>query len=65
MRYLIGPNNSFPAYVNSGELLNSKNFIHQDRKLETFVFILCIKGCIHIAQDDMYYNLGENQFLFL
>ncbi|MDR3341483.1 MAG: AraC family ligand binding domain-containing protein [Treponema sp.] len=65
MRYFISKNKYSLIHVNCGSLLSQGKYIHQKRKIDTFVIILCVKGTLYIAQDDVKYALKENQFIIL
>jgi AraC-like DNA-binding protein len=65
MKYFISNNERLLIHVSSGKLMREKKFIHDRRRLDTFVFIICIKGKLHIVQDDIKYTLTENQYLIL
>ena len=41
------------------------NFIHEKRRLDTFVIFISIEGSIYIAQDNRQFILKENQYLIL
>jgi hypothetical protein len=65
MKYLVCENANPLIHVSSGQLLKQENFIHERRNLDTFVLIVCVKGTLHIVQDEWRYNIRENQFLIL
>jgi YesN/AraC family two-component response regulator len=65
MRYFVSSNNQPLIYESSGALLEARNFIHQRRTLDTFVIIFCVKGTLHISQDERHYSLKENDYIIL
>jgi AraC-like DNA-binding protein len=65
MRYFISPNRMPLVYESSGEVLGSKNFIHQRRCIDTFVIIICIEGILHIVQDSRNHCLHAGDYLVL
>ena len=65
MRCLITNNSDPLIFVSGGKFEKKKNFIHEKRRIDTFVIFICIKGPIFIAQDDKHFTLKENQYLIL
>jgi YesN/AraC family two-component response regulator len=65
MRYFVSPNKNSLIHVSSGQLLNQEHFIHNRRRLDTFVIIICIKGTLFIVQDERQYVLKPNQYIIL
>ncbi|EKQ56225.1 MULTISPECIES: AraC family transcriptional regulator [unclassified Clostridium] len=58
--------NRFPLnHCSSGKLVNSENFIHSKRNLDTFVILIGCEGTLYIAQDDKQYELTPNKFIVL
>ncbi|MDR2901084.1 MAG: AraC family transcriptional regulator [Treponema sp.] len=53
------------VHISSGKLETDKSFIHQKRNLDTFVFIVCLRGTLFIGQDKHEYVLKENQYILL
>jgi AraC-like DNA-binding protein len=65
MFYFIS-DNKFPLnHCSSGKLVNSENFIHSKRNLDTFVILVGCEGTLYIAQDNKKYELTPNKFIIL
>lgn len=52
-------------YVSCGNLVNDNGFVHPKRNLDTYVLLLCIKGCLNIYSNNVKYELRPNQYLIL
>jgi AraC-like DNA-binding protein len=65
MKYLVSVNKKPLIHISSGRLLSPRKFIHPRRNLNTFVIIVCLKGKLFIAQDNVQYILTENQYIIL
>lgn len=65
MRTLVCENKTPLTHISCGQLLSSPGFLHPQRKLDSFVLIVCIKGRLHIAQEERRYTLKENEFIVL
>lgn len=63
--YMIADANLPLKYVSSGHLLSRNEFIHPERKLDTYVFIVVLEGTLHIEQQNRRYSVGPNQFIIL
>lgn len=62
----LSANSSVPIeYISSGNLYNEDQFRHPDRKLDSFVLIIVLKGILHITQGASAYMIHENEFLLL
>jgi len=65
MKYLISNGASPLSYISGGKFVKNKNFIHEKRRLDTFVIFICLKGSVYIRQDSQKFTLKENQYLIL
>ena len=65
MRYLITENSNPLVFISGGKFEKNRNFIHEKRRIDTFVIFICIKGPIYISQDGRRFTLRENQYLIL
>lgn len=65
MFYFISDNKYPLNHCSSGKLMNSDNFIHSKRNLDTFVILIGCEGTLYIAQDDRRYELAPNKFIIL
>ncbi|MDR0731706.1 MAG: AraC family transcriptional regulator [Treponema sp.] len=65
MRYFISPGRIPLVYESSGEVFKSRNFIHQRRRIDTFIIIICVEGVLHIAQDSYQHSLRAGDYLVL
>ncbi len=52
-------------HVGSGQLVNEDGFLHEHRRLDTFVLLVGCRGTLYIEQEGREYALGPNQFLIL
>lgn len=65
MFYLVSDNKYPLNHCSSGKLINSENFIHSKRNIDTFVILIGCEGTLYIAQDDKKYELTPNKFVIL
>jgi len=52
-------------YISSGQLVNDGGFVHPERTIDTFVFILGNQGTLHIEQSGVPHEIGANQYILL
>ena len=65
MFYFVSDNKYPLNHCSSGKLINSDNFIHSKRNLDTFVILIGCEGTLYITQDDKRYELTPNKFIIL
>jgi AraC-like DNA-binding protein len=65
MKFLVSRNENPLIHISSGQLLNRDQFVHQRRRLDTFVIIICTRGSLYIVQDGIRHTVGENQYIIL
>lgn len=59
-------NAAYPVeYVSCGNLVSQDGFLHDKRKMDTFVFIIVSEGVLHIEQNGHRYDVKENESLLL
>ncbi len=52
-------------YLNCGNLISKDRFLHMHRTADYYVFIMVIKGVLHITQNGIPYDIHENETILL
>ncbi|MDO4521857.1 MAG: AraC family transcriptional regulator [Eubacteriales bacterium] len=52
-------------YISSGNLISENGFLHPNRNLDSWVFILINQGTLHITQNNQEFDVQENQTILL
>lgn len=65
MLYLFSHAVHLAEYISCGNLVSQDGFLHDRRKLDTFVFIIVSEGTLHIEQNGQRYDVKENESLLL
>lgn len=63
--WLLSQSTDSLQHISSGRVRSVDHFLHSRRTLNTFVLLIGIKGTLYITQDDLQYELSENQYLIL
>lgn len=56
---------NFFSYDMIGEFHSEGSWIHPRRRIKSYELILVLEGCAYIAEEDTFYELGENHMLLL
>ena len=65
MLYCVSDASCPVEYLSSGNLVCDNGFLHERRFIDSFVFIIVRKGILHITQNEINYDVHENEALIL